>query len=967
MALLHRRLSSASSDFSEELSSHESIPHDTMAPPASPPGSLAEEGKAYSDQDIEILYGIVTRAEEILSELTPSSRLPTHALFKAYDEVLLQHGIDPDDDQRISKLVFMVGGVKGTDSVMEKFKKLMARMDITVQYDNLPIHGSDRGDIYTNPASIPDDLSIASDAAYHRFVVHKDAHKLPSAINGGYVNFNVDNTGDGYAISNGRYNYRLDDVNGNISDEDNFENMSKIEQHLESSAIAFREKHHNKFSAASTLRQWQTKSNFISNLCDQFDAARQADLEEDVEAKFEEWRAIAAEVNEMPPQSLPPNVYSKRIEEIAIRAHEIHAMKTSLRRWRHNAREQRRKIREIEESSDPLERVAAKAHKNLMLSRAFSNWSNRLEEESKRAQMAAKFYEMSLKSKAFGIRQHPSDNIDTGGIAGTHFSTSPAADVTRPGDVSELVSSRGIVGSDIPVGLAGPSSIAIDVNEKAPLEAFGNYSSSHDESSDSTDEMDEMTMLARRHILRMRYYDVWERYTADNLNKVKDFEAEQQVESIAHAIPIWRSQAEQASQERETLRYNAERANHYNKAIKVLDVWRRESQEKMQGQGHMLEQYAARANFYHKATKSLPVWRNETEQATRQQEVLELYANRAEYYHKGTKALPIWRERAQQVAEHEEQTLTRYAERADYYYKTRDTLLAWNDLAKQKRKRRLREAHLETRRIVKKGMGQRCIAEWREKLQPSFERYETMNSILEDVTADREWRQSVEILDTWRERAQERDEMGLMSDAMVKGKLLEQWKDRSANQQELYIEAEGHWKEKATSRVLKDWNLRSLQMPNRPLMVANALEKKDRRLLRTGFESWYSRTADKLVPVELPDGSYKSVEQVVEDAQHQASLNQAKGLLGRWQAAAKTKTKTKTSESVQEEAYAPTPGRPRLFLGGLGRRETTTPLAPVPSRTNWRASETALRGSLVGGRANRSGRPGRNLRVSWAQ
>ncbi|KAI2777173.1 Sfi1 spindle body protein-domain-containing protein [Daldinia loculata] len=934
MALSHSRQSSTSSDISDEFSAPESIPesipestsHRSMAPPAVPPSQvLAMERDRYSDEDIRVLYEIVLKAEEILSELTPSSRLPTHALFKAYDEILPRHNLDPDEDQLISKLVFRVGGVKKAISLKEKFKVVMSQMEITVQMDGSSAYESDAGEVYIDPASSDKSLGF---------------------ING-------DHAGDDYIILE-------DDNDRHLHNANNHADLSVIEQHLENSAIAFRKKHQNKFSATSALRQWQKKSAFIANICDQFDAARQADLEEDVGTKFEVWRTIAAEVDNVPPQYLPPNVYSKRIEGIAVRAHDIHVTRTTLRCWRQSAKEEGSRVRKIEESSDPLERVAAKAHKYMMLSRAFANWSNRWEEESEKAQMAAKVYEMSLKSKAFGLRQRLGDNIHENGAHGVHLDASPSANPSNPESAPEIPLVSDNVGFNVAVEPSGSSSTAVETHEKGFPEASTRNASSKNDPVDTTDEMDETTLLARRHILRMRYYDAWEKYTAENLQRARNFRAEQQDGHIAHAIPIWRSQAEKASLEQETMQYNAKRTSYYNKTVKALDTWRQESQEKMHGHDEILEDYATRANFYYKATRILPTWQNAAEQAVQQQGVLELYANRAEYYYKATNSLPLWRTQTQHI-DHEGKKLATYARRADYYYKSRGALLAWHDISKQRRKRRLKEAHLETRRIVKKGMGERCIAQWREKLQPSFERLEVMDLLLEDVTADQESKQLMEALGTWREKAQQREQMGLMSDAMVEGKFLEQWRDQSVYHQELEVEAKEHWKEKTMSRTLKNWNLSSLQVQNRPLIVANALEKKDRRLVRNGFENWYSRTADKLVPIELEDGSYKSVEQVVEDAQHQASLNHARGLLDNWKAAAKGK-----NDNIQQETYTPTPGRPRLFLGGLSLRETTTPLAPVPSR-NWRASETAVRGSAIAGRASRSGRAARNLRVSWAQ
>ncbi|KAI1213698.1 uncharacterized protein F4807DRAFT_196690 [Annulohypoxylon truncatum] len=933
--------------------SDETEPHETMASSTMPSSeSLIMDRDKYSDKDIQILYQVVTRAEEILNDYTPTSRLPTHALYNAYDEVLPQYGINPDDDRLISELVFKVGGVRNTDSLREKFKTVMSRLGITVQWDDLPTHGNEFDDAHSSSAYASDEMSIVDSEDPHAVVgriVHKEN---PPLVNGKHG-------GDDYVVPTNHYDHHMDDVNGNIPTMEDPGNLSKIEQQLECSAIAFQKKHHDKFSAVTAVREWQKRSNFIGTLSEQFDAARQADLEEDLEARFEEWRALSAEVDRVPPHYLPPNVYSKRLEGIAIRAREIHNAKIALRRWRQNTREQSRKVRKVEESSDPIERVAAKAHKNLLLSRAFTNWSNRLEEESDRAKMAAKVYEMRLKSKAFGIHRRPNEDAPMSGTRDSPVDVSPPAYIASSEDAPKPLPPSENPASNVLINHAGPPNLVTDVDEKMSHEAPAkNIGSNGDPDDSDDDEMDEITLLARRHILRMRYYDIWEKYTADKRNKAREFQVEQQIERVAQTIPVWRTQAEEASQQQETLRYNAKRASYYNKAIKAIDVWRQENAERMQGHDQVLDHYARRANFYYKATKSVPIWRSETERAVKQREVLELYADRAEYYSGVTKSLPIWRAQTEQAAEHEKKTLAHYAQRADYYYRTRDTLLSWQELAKKKRRQRLKDAHLETRRLVKKGMGERCIAQWREKLQPSFERYEAMNVILEDIIADREYRQSMDTFDIWRERTRERIEMGVMSDAMVTEKALQQWRDQSGRHEDLHIEAEQHWEETAKSKALKKWNLTTLQMPNRPLMVANALEKKERRLLRTRFESWYGRTADKLVPVELPNGNYRSVDQVVEDAQHRASLSQARGLLDKWQAAAKTK-----SETVQEEPYIPTPGRPRLFLGSLG---TTTPLAPPPARLNWRASEMAPRGSAIRGRTNRSGRPEKNLRVSWA-
>ncbi|KAI1084388.1 hypothetical protein F5B20DRAFT_524697 [Whalleya microplaca] len=982
--LLNHRPSISSSEFSDVVSTQDSIHHSDMAsdapplspaPPAPPAPALNQE--EYTDDHIRMLYEIIQRAGDILSELTPSSRLPTHALFKAYDEILPEYGIDPDEDQHISKLVFKVGGVKNVDSLWEKFKIVMARMGITVEWDNPTVDGSNAGDVTADPAYPPDNVTISDDND-GRHVMDRDMYREIEQEEDIYSN-NDSVYGNG-AVPMEQHNSHV--TEGDLLNEENPENLSRIEQHLENSAIAFRKIHHSKFSAVAALRQWQQKSTYISNICDQFDAARQADLEENAEAIFESWRGTAARADEIPPEELPPNVYSKRTEGIAVRTHEIRQLKTGLSNWRQRAKEQRRKEQmAVEESVDPLERVAERAHKFMLLSRAFSGWSNRSEEETKKAEMAAKIHEMNLKAKAFGLRRRLAENVPMDAARNVHFAVPPSDNAKESEDVPKAAAIGDTAGSNsLPPPAptqpgvdttTGPSSLHPPVSTQPGVDttagttsaedSVGKVVSSKDESDDSVDEMDEKTLLARRHILRMRYYEAWEEYTAENLRKVRDFKAGQEEHRIAQIIPAWRSYAEEAAQDEQSRQRNAERAIVHNRAAKSLPIWRREAQQAAQLYGQV-EQYAKRADFYYKVSKALPVWRDNSEQAEKKEGVLELYAKRAEYYNKITKTLPEWRSQAQQAAEQQENVLARYAERADYYYRTRGTLLTWQSLAKEKRKQRLKEAHLETRRIVKKGMGQRCIAQWREKLQPSFERYEVMNANLEDVISNREWNQTAEALDTWRIRAAERREMGSMSDTVTKEKILGRWREASAYKEELQAEANEHWETRATTRALKHWNLATVQLPNRPLMVANALDKKERKLLRSGFEGWYGKTADKLVPVELPNGNYKNVEQVVEEAQRHASQRKARGLFDNWRAATQKK-----NDEIEDEVYAPTPGRPQILLGSLGRRETTTPLAPVPTRGLFRASESAMRGSVLGGRASRSSRSGRNLRVSWAQ
>ncbi|KAI0602290.1 Sfi1 spindle body protein-domain-containing protein [Biscogniauxia sp. FL1348] len=1061
------RPSVAFADLSDEDSSLGSIHHDSILSTTASSPLTAHGGNRneYSDDDINILYEIVLRAEEILEEeLSPSSRLPTHALFKAYDEILPNYGLDPDEDQHISKLVFMVGGVKHEDLIIDKFKTVMARMNITLAID-MPSAPVSEVDDDAKSGSSSDDYSEPPDPKPD--VIH---HIKPDIYDPGAYT--------GLVTASDIYEDEMNQYDASIS----------REQHLASSAEAFRRRHHAKFSAVNTLRHWQKKSNYISNICDQLDAARQADLEDDAEDRFYIWRAVAAEAEQIPPEDLPSNIYSKRTERIAIRTYEILSTKKVLKQWRAASKEKLKKAKEAEPMpADPLARLADRAHNNLLMSRAFAQWSNRAEEESERAQMAVKAYEMSLKAKALGFRHRPTADslIDKArdsspdDVAHSLAPTNPHAsaeaqpddfeevdeekeammaqlaakayetnlkaralgirprlnaetligdsrenasaadfphqpdtglkdvenDVQKQSRVAQVATQTDGTGSEVKtlpirtrptIDNPGNNNASTDTNtttskkrQKSALSvtfadsahpagtgigsgakastksstgessaSSGHPSGSTDDDDDDDDVMDERTLLARRHILRMRFFEAWESYTAERLSKVEEFKVEQQNQRLAQTIPVWRNAA--VSQKHQILALNADRANFYHRTTKVLPIWRERAQQSIEYEEEVLEHYAERADYYNKTTRTLPILRRKAQQAKEREQLLEHYANRASFFYRVTEALPVWRNKAAEAAERQ-QELAGYSERADYYYKTHDTLLEWRDIAKQRRKERLKEAHLETRRIVKKGMGERCINQWRDKLQPSLDRSEIMDANLEDAIANREAKQAWQALHTWRNRAQEQKQLASTREVIIKANALEQWREKSALCQEVRIEADERREERAKNRALKIWNSSSIQNANRPDMVANALIKKERRLLRQGFEGWYSRTADKLVPVELPDGNYKSVDQVVEDARRQSSENQVRGLFHAWKAAANNKNK-----HVAEETYAPTPGRPHLFLGPLGRRETTTPLAPVPNRGPWQPRDSILGGSEMAGRASRSGRAKRNLRVSWA-
>jgi protein SFI1 len=85
--------------------------------------------------DIKLLAEIVTAAEEIYPTLAERDRLPTNALFLAAEQVLPVHGYDPDHaPSNISRLIFKIGGLRSEGSLMDKFRSVLESMGIEIEF-----------------------------------------------------------------------------------------------------------------------------------------------------------------------------------------------------------------------------------------------------------------------------------------------------------------------------------------------------------------------------------------------------------------------------------------------------------------------------------------------------------------------------------------------------------------------------------------------------------------------------------------------------------------------------------------------------------------------------------------------------------------------------------------------------------------------------------------------------------------
>ncbi|OPB39642.1 hypothetical protein A0O28_0053480 [Trichoderma guizhouense] len=136
----------------------------------SPSRVLPGKEPYYSNQDIAVLHAVIAAAQEKLDHAAGPKPLPAAALFSAYDEVLPQHGVDPDSDHHLSAFVFRISGEEGGGSLLDKFQSILNRIGIVLEFSDDSLtspHGYPEHPLSPNPIDTghwyPDDLPIKED------------------------------------------------------------------------------------------------------------------------------------------------------------------------------------------------------------------------------------------------------------------------------------------------------------------------------------------------------------------------------------------------------------------------------------------------------------------------------------------------------------------------------------------------------------------------------------------------------------------------------------------------------------------------------------------------------------------------------------------------------------------------------------------------------------------------------------
>ncbi|KAH8677733.1 hypothetical protein BX600DRAFT_450592 [Xylariales sp. PMI_506] len=1064
--------------------------------------SIAGDADDYDNHEIQLIFDTVTRAEEILPFLPSSSRLPTNALFLAYEEILEERGIEAPDGPKLDKLLFKIGGSRYGETIADKFQDVMARMNITVHFDvpgnmgeelisdddmswQSDLHEYDDGDV---PFDLTDEIQSIDHAAQESLPVGVLEH--PAAV-GSPLPESVDSLKQG--------------------------NPEVREVTLQKAVLGF-QRHQDKIHSITAVEKWQEKSSRYTRICKLFHDAREADFQIGFNDVVIAWNEIAVEVDEMPLDDIPANVYSKRILYLAARAHDIYTTKNALAYWRQRAAERSERnepsfdkfLGKSVEDDLRLSKLAQRAHENLMKSRALSQWSNRAAEERRKAQFAEMAHEMALKSRAFGFRPkldalastiregyEPYDGPPSEVAPGQPPQyQEPAADKDRSEPILESdarpsarrtqaileslkrmgnpilrFARQSVAANSIAFKSASASTSSLlppDLASSSPVEPRDEEQKGEAEEEEEApaDDYDERTMIARRHILRMRFFQSWKDYTQDHRTRVKDF-------TMQHTLEPWRERSlsmvekfhDSSRRHDETvsrdalhnwaaavaqpdgLRAIAEQTRQRNQILSVLKPWvatARQYRRSIQRQRHLLAlwhdsqtlqgEFEQAASTFHKHRRleiALRNWRIATADAVAKKQEYEGYAQRSDYYRRSHGTIQEWKARSrgnavqmsmkrdaidswyQGCQDHvaREDMMTQYASRANYYYSitkslpawreataaalelqqeleerctysffdssSRETIQLWRTLAKQRRKARLRQAHLEVRRLVKKGMGARCVTHWRGRLEYSSNRVEQLERNMSGVTTDRAEDLLAQSLQTWRLQAEDKSQMDTTSTAVVVQKVLLDWRERCNLHGQLETDAQEYWTDRATAKALKDWKLNSLQMDGRRSTVQKHLNK-DRKLLKQSLEGWHAKTIDKLaqVPSHINRNGLGGAAQDNQNQLPGAGTRRTLFSLGRAVVSrgGTPQLEDDVDEYVDEEsAYAATPGRPQLLLGELGRRQTTTPLAPIPQRQPWQGASRGPGDSILGQSASgavtgsRVSRTRRNLRVSWAE
>ncbi|KAK3303975.1 Sfi1 spindle body protein-domain-containing protein [Chaetomium strumarium] len=312
----------------------------------------AHPHESYSDQDIELVHQIVSLAESLYPTLPERERLPTNALFLAAEQLLPEHGYDPEDPpSHISRLIFKIGGQRAGDTLSDKFKSVLGGMGIKLEFvpsSNPSSRPGSRASIAPSDAIPAQPESRASSSLSDRGILDgilrqppiRDSHNSPPVVD---IRFQT-----------------LGDDLADLEDRENLLRDFRMQQDRELVGDVFS-------TWRATARQAKRNNDELRTHAVEFD---NNDLLGEVLDIWNEEAALARQQRLEAEAAAKHEAYVAKMERRATRVYEIFTIRNVLALWQDQAQEE-------------IDRTAV-ARRHLVRKRTFEGWhAQHVEDETK--------------------------------------------------------------------------------------------------------------------------------------------------------------------------------------------------------------------------------------------------------------------------------------------------------------------------------------------------------------------------------------------------------------------------------------------------------------------------------------------------------------------------------------------------------------------------------------------------------
>ncbi|RKF74129.1 Sfi1 spindle body protein [Golovinomyces cichoracearum] len=186
--------------------------------------------------------------------------------------------------------------------------------------------------------------------------------------------------------------------------------------------------------------------------------------------------------------------------------------------------------------------------------------------------------------------------------------------------------------------------------------------------------------------------------------------------------------------------------------------------------------------------------------------------------------------------------LNLWSQDARYYLLTLRTLRQWKISTENTKRNKRKMAYIQVRRNTKLNLARRFLKVWLIQTQAVID----MQSKAAEMSQSRAIIIGMEVFDLWRSYAEE----SLETKSLWREKLLHRyflsWKNKIRQLKALEAETSSVYQERQTSKALKKWNLKYLNIRARTKYASDIKEKIAKRNFRRMFIFWYHQARDRL-------------------------------------------------------------------------------------------------------------------------